>query len=153
MTPNEYHYTESGLDYVYLANGFEFVGSPEGNHVVIRDIDGLHEAIGLSIVNQHKNLTGQELRFLRHELLLSQAALARLLEVTDQTVARWEKGSTEIPKPAEAIIRLLYQEHVGDNEEVSRILKRIANLEDEMDRKMVLWKDDGEWEQREQVAA
>ena len=41
-----YHYTESGLDNVYLVNGFEFIPSPSGKSVVIQDIDGLHNAIG-----------------------------------------------------------------------------------------------------------
>lgn len=146
MANGEYHYTESGLDFVYLADGYEFVDAPSGRHVVINDIDGLHKAIGLTIVKGHEDLSGQEIRFLRHELLLSQAGLAEILGVSDQAVRRWENGKTEIPKPAETLIRLLYLEQVGGNEKIRAVLKRIADLEDELDQKLVLTEHEGGWE-------
>jgi len=130
-----YHYTESGLDYIYLVGGVEYVAGPRGKQVVIREIDGLHNAIGRFIINEKRDLTGKELRFLRHEMLMSQATLASLMNVGEQTVHRWEAGKSEIPKPAEALIRLLYNEHLGDGDnEIKSSLKRIAALEDKMDR-------------------
>ena len=110
----QYHYTESGLDNVWLASGFRFVPSPRGRSLIIEDIEGLHVAIGRSIVEEEKKLTGPEIRFLRTELLLSQNALSRLLGVTEQTVARWEKPKqAPIPTAADATLRQLYLEHVG----------------------------------------
>ena len=58
----EYQYTESGLNNVYLVGGFEF--ADQGKAVIIRDIDGLHRAIGHILVNQPRRLTGNEFRFL-----------------------------------------------------------------------------------------
>src|SRR5579884_196603 len=130
MTDQMYHYTESGLDNIYLANGYEFVEAPTGRTVRITDIDGLHEAIGKALITGKKNLSGKEIRFLRHEMMMSQAFLAKLLEVGEQTVHRWEKGKGEVPKPAEALIRLLYREHIKDKS-VSGIrnhLQRLADL-------------------------
>ncbi|MBV9989796.1 MAG: transcriptional regulator [Alphaproteobacteria bacterium] len=130
-----YHYTECGLDNVYLCGGIEYVNGPHGKQVIIRDIDGLHKIIGSILVNEKRDLSGKELRFLRHEMLMSQATLAKLLDVADQTVHRWEAGKTEVPKPAEALIRLLFNEHLGNNEKIKASLKRIAELEDVIDQK------------------
>ena len=45
MSDKPYHYTESGLDTVYLLNGYEIVKSERGTGVRIQDVDGLHTAI------------------------------------------------------------------------------------------------------------
>lgn len=132
-----YHYTESGLDNIYLApSGFEYVDKPSGRTVKIKDIDGLHRAIGQVLIEQKKNLTGKELRFLRQEMVLSQATLAKLLDVTEQTVHRWENGKTDVPKPAEALIRFLYAEHSKEGDysvKLKERLQRLADLENEID--------------------
>ena len=52
---DRYHYSECGLDNIYLYNGFEFVETPRGRAVNIRDIEGLHRAIGLILVRDKKN--------------------------------------------------------------------------------------------------
>lgn len=129
MAGNHYHYLESGLDNIYLANGFRFVDGPSGRRVVIRDIDKLHEAIGKALASRKESLSGKDIRFLRHEMLLSQAMLAKLLGVSDQAVARWEKGKSDIPKPAETLIRLLYREHVHDTSEI-KLKERLEKLAD-----------------------
>ncbi len=142
MTDQTYHYTESGLDTVYLANGYEIVESDRGTGVKIYDIDGLHAAIGRSIVESKKKLSGSEFRFLRTELLMSQSALAQLLQVKELTVARWEKGQTKIPVTADATIRALYQERINGNQKISDILRSIGNLEDRID-ELVMERTDG----------
>ena len=134
MTKRPYHYTESGLDSVYLQNGYEIVTSRKGKGVIIQDIDGLHEAIGQDIVGNKKKLRGKEFRFLRNELLLSQEFLARLLQVKELTIARWEKEQARIPLTADAAIRLLYQERIGKNQKLSELLRSIADLEHVRDR-------------------
>lgn len=135
MTDTSYHYTECGLDYVRLASGFTSRDSPRGRQVSIKDIDGLHQAIGRFLITQVKDLSGKEIRFLRVEMGMSQATLAKLLDVSEQAIHRWEKGKTgHVPKPAEALIRLLYGEQIGNNHEVRSALKRIADIEDARDR-------------------
>src|SRR5580693_2202000 len=64
MTKRPYHYTESGLDSVYLQNGYEIVTSRKGRGVIIEDIDGLHKAIGQDIVGNKKKFRGKEFGFL-----------------------------------------------------------------------------------------
>lgn len=43
-------------------------------------------------------MTGADLRAIRHDLGLSQEALARELQVSSNTVARWEQGNRPIPR-------------------------------------------------------
>ena len=52
-------------------------------------------------------MTGAELRAARARLGLTQAALAKLLRVAPNTVARWERGERAVPGPAIAAIQML----------------------------------------------
>ena len=134
MTNERYHYLECGLDDVYLMNGFERFESKRGLSVAIRDIDMLHQAIGQYLCDEKKELSGKEIRFLRREMLLSQATLASMLDVKEQTIYRWESGKTSMPGAAESLIRALYKEHINSrNDSLRSQLKRIADLEDEID--------------------
>lgn len=144
MTANEkaYRYRECGLDNVYLQNGFEIVG----NKVSIKNIEDLHDAIGRFLVEHKKDLTGKELRFLRHEMLMSQATLAYFLGVGWQSVNRWENGRTRFPKAAEALMRLLYREHRNEGSGIKKSLKTIADLEDQLSRKLTMSKTPKGWQ-------
>jgi putative transcriptional regulator len=127
---DRYHYTECGLDNIYLLNGFDFVETPRGRGAAIKDRDGLHRAIGRMLVREKKDLTGKQFRFLRHELNMTQQLLAGLLGVDTQTVARWEKEISEIPGPAQGLIRLLYEEHTNGNKAISEPLRKLAELDE-----------------------
>ena len=104
-----YHYTGCGLDYVYLANGFRRQKTPYGSGVSITDADGLHKAIARHIVSSPPRLRGQEIRFLRSMLDVSQAGLGDILGVSRATVARWEgNAETPIPSGTDRALRLFY---------------------------------------------
>jgi putative transcriptional regulator len=141
-----YQYTESGLDAVFLVNGYEFRDTSGGKTVTIHDIDGLHRAIGIALVRQRLRLTGKEFRFLRSELLLSQASLAKFLGVRELTVGRWEKGQSEIPLSADAIVRQLFAESIGKHGPIKELLERIADLEDDLDRTLTLGQSKKKWQ-------
>ena len=137
-----YHYVECGLDNVYLSNGFKFMETSEGTAVSFHDIDGLHKAIGLHLVTHKKNLIYKEIRFLREEMLMSQSLLASLLGISEQAIHRWETGKTHIPKPSENLLRLLYRAQVSNqNDNISKLLKEIANLEDKINKNTILFVD------------
>ena len=91
----------------------------------------MHRSYGSGQAPLLSSFNGKEVRFLRTEMLLSQSSLARLLQLDEQTVARWEKGRTNIPGPADGTLRLLYLEHIGGNEKISVLLREIADLEDD----------------------
>lgn len=109
-----YHYTECGLENVYLVSGYDSEDDAElGTMVYVRDADKLHCAIGEWLVRNKKVLSGNELRFLRKEMNLTQAELGSLLGMTDQAVARWEKEKHDISGPADYLIRALFIDHLG----------------------------------------
>ena len=141
-SPMKYHFTEFGLENIYLSNGFKFMETTRGESISIHDIDGLHKAIGLYLITSKKDLSKKEIRFLREEMLMSQYTLGRLLGVSEQAVRRWETGKTEIPKPSEYLLRLVYREHANNrNDKITTLLKEIADLEDEINGQPILFVD------------
>lgn len=125
-----YRYLGAGLSNVYLKNGFKIVETPFGQGVKIHDIDGLHDALAEAIVHSPEPLSGQEFRFLRNQLELSQAALADLLGTSDQSVARWEKSrNKKIDAPAERLFRVLYKSSKCGEKKFAPVLKMLQDLE------------------------
>ena len=121
-----YHYRECGLDNVYLANGYREVETPYGPAVSIEDVYGLHKAIARELVNTTPTLSGAEVRFIRKFLELTQAQLADLLGVEDQSVRRWE-GLDELPKQADRSVRLVFRDLLHDLElPLGDLIRRIA---------------------------
>jgi len=108
-----YHYTESGLDNVLVYGITPIVDDEGDNVVIIENINGLHHAIALTIVGRNGLLSGKELRFLRTEMGLTQAELAKCIHKEPITVGRWERGESEIESNAETVIRLLAKERLN----------------------------------------
>ena len=102
------HYTDCGLDNIFLSNGYELETIDGEDYLTVHNLDGLHEAIGLHIVLEKKAPNGGEIRFLRREMGLSQQELSTKLGVSSQSVARWEKGQTDIPGTAVFAFKVLY---------------------------------------------
>ena len=128
---NGYHYTECGLDNIYLLNGFQMIDSTDGEGVYIEDIHDLHTAIAESIISKGGILLGQEIRFLRHMLDLSQGLLAKMLGVDYQSVARWEKSETQIRKTADYFLRTLLHSYLKpqQNESIYEMINDLSNLD------------------------
>jgi DNA-binding transcriptional regulator YiaG len=125
-----YHYLGCGLPNVFLKNGYELTVSHYGKGVTIHDLEGLHDAIGEIVVSSPGPLAGNEFKFLRNELELSQAALAHLLGCDEQSVARWEKGKNkQVNAPAERLLRRLYQENKKGAKNLTPLLKTLQKLE------------------------
>jgi putative transcriptional regulator len=130
-----YHYTDSGLDNVWLENGFTIENHPHyGELISITNVRGLHETIARWLIRQPRTLTGAEFRFLRTELDMSQRSLGDLLGVTEQAVAKWEKSRDKpvANKPAERLLRGVYLEYHDGEPEFSAILDRITKLDAEI---------------------
>jgi putative transcriptional regulator len=104
-----YHYLESGLPNVWLANGYREVATPEGTGVAIHDVEGLHRAIAQALVEGKPTLSGAEVRFIRKLLQLTQAELGMLLGVGEQTVRNWESAAA-VPAQADRGMRLVFRD-------------------------------------------
>ncbi len=121
--PKPYHFTGSGLPNVYLLNGAAIKKDPEyGDLVSIDHLPDLFLAIAFKLVIKHQQLTGQEMRFLRKRMEMTQSALAKQLWVSEQTVANYEKGVTEAG-PADRALRLLFLAHVLGEDDLADELK------------------------------
>ena len=102
-----HHYTMCGLDYVYLSNGYHVHETDYGPGVSIEAADGLDRTIALAVITADTRLSGQDVRFLRSLLKVSQTDIANGLGVKRLTVARWEGAPhTAIPGPADRMLRV-----------------------------------------------
>jgi DNA-binding transcriptional regulator YiaG len=126
------HYTACGLDDVYLVNGFTREQIDGEEAITIEDMDGLWKAIGLALVTRRKALAPKEVRFLRGHMGLTQADLGAELRVSDQTVARWEKGETPIQGPADVLLRVYFLACERAQPEGGKILDRLVKLLEEL---------------------
>lgn len=115
-----YHYTECGLNNVWLKNGFNIVETPYGAGTSIDDVDGLHRTIALSLIKKKGKIDGSELRFLRIILRLTQLQLGKLLGATEQTISLWERNDSITPT-ADMMVRLLVAEKLDTRPQPSRI--------------------------------
>ena len=140
-----YHYRESGLRNVWLANGYAEHDTPYGPGIAFDDAEGLHRAIARGLVAKGGKLTGAELRFLRREMGLSQARLAGLLGNEAQTVALWEKRGTQ-PKLADRFIRALWREQNEGNAHIRAMIERLVDTDaKDGDARIVAEQDEDGW--------
>lgn len=130
-----YHYTDCGLDNVWLASGYKRVSSPYGEGVSINDMDGLHRCIADLLVNKQGPLTGSEFRFLRTELDLSQYAMGQFCGRKERMVRQWETREEPIEEPANTIIRVIYEQRFNPTAKYEEISKKIQEVQ-HLDRKM-----------------
>jgi DNA-binding transcriptional regulator YiaG len=126
-----FHYKRCGLENIYLLNGFEAEIEDGERYVSVLDVEGLHQAIGVHLVNNRKILSPNEVRFLRKTINLTQAELGRMIGQSGQQVARWEKGENKIPGPADRLLRLMFLYSVLSEEEVHKLpLEFLGEIDD-----------------------
>ncbi|TXT26826.1 MAG: hypothetical protein FD134_353 [Gallionellaceae bacterium] len=143
---NAYHYTESGLRNIWLANGYTVRKTKYGEGIAIHDADGLHRAIARALANK-PHLTGAEVRFLRKEMGMSQRGLGELLGVTDQAVALWEKKG-RLPRTADRLLRLIYVEHENGNAPIQATIKRLNDMDQQGSDQIIAEEYKGKWKTR-----
>ncbi|MBV5297585.1 MAG: transcriptional regulator [Rhodoferax sp.] len=130
-----YHYTESGLQNVWLTNGYKTRQTEGGVAVAIVDAEGLHQAIGRHIAAKGR-MTKEEFRFLRKELDLSQSRFAAWTGMSVDMVSKWERLG-RVPKMACRFIQGIYLEKMDGNVKMTEMLERLADLDREDDGRLV----------------
>ena len=105
MKKIDHHYTESGLKNVVIKGMLVELDDDGDEIITIPAVNELHQMIALGIVNHPKGISGEELRFLRSEMGLTQAELSALVHRDKQSIGRWERGEVEIDSSAETLIR------------------------------------------------
>ena len=131
-----YHYTESGLQNIWLSNGFHKKRVPGGIAVSIDDADGLHSSIGRALV-MRPHLTGADLRFLRKALGLSQTRLGELVGASEESVSLWERRGT-MPKSADRLVRAIYLEKLDGPVRIAEMIERLLALDSPAEEELVL---------------
>ena len=125
-----FHYQTCGLENVFLANGYKVTEYGGERAVAIHNLRGLHKVIADSLINKLEPLTGREFRFLRLEMDLSQSMLGELFSISDQAIAKWEKGQNGISGPAGMLIRVLAKEKImNQGGHVAGLIEKLAELD------------------------
>lgn len=132
-----YHYTECGLDDVYLLNGVKRHKTPYGSGVAIEKAMELHEAIGTHMCLHKASLNGKEFRFLRKLMDLTQSEVASYLGCDVQSVARWEKGKTDVNPAAEKLLRILYLGSRKHKIDAAELIKLLSGLDEKITERQV----------------
>lgn len=130
MLSQLYRYKGCGLENVYLVNGYSVrkLGSGE-EAVAIEDIEGLHKAIALHVVESSAPLTAKTYKFLRKELGMSQRQVAQIQGVEEQTVSLWERAQQPVPQSADVILRALTKEKLSGHPELAKLIERFNALD------------------------
>jgi DNA-binding transcriptional regulator YiaG len=126
-----FHYTQCGLDNVYLAGGVREEETPYGKGFSVEHANELHEAIAKSIINDARPLRGQEARFLRVMLHLSQEAMAKALGVDRATIIRWERTRD---KPLSTIhdmaVRITYGSRAAADDFLLSVIRELQDADE-----------------------
>lgn len=139
------HYTACGLDNVYLASGYEVTEFDGEEYTSIHDVDDLHATIAEFLASQRKVLTGQEIRFIRKYLDMTQRELGHFLGVSDQSVARYEKDLTKLEGASDSVLRLLVAGKADGCINVREVLEVIGASDDVASGELTFSRDDDEW--------
>jgi DNA-binding transcriptional regulator YiaG len=115
------HYTQCGLEGIYLQNGFSKEDIDGEVYTSVTDVEGLHWAIGRHLVSTRKTLSKHEIRFLRQTMGLSQKELAEDMGNDSQSIARWEKGQCDMPGSSDRLLRFLFLLRVMTDEEIMEL--------------------------------
>ncbi len=112
-TKDKHHYTECGLDYVFLESIDVCKCSCGEKFVIIPAMPQLHSLIGLTLIKKKALLNGQEIRFLRKNMGLTAIKLSKIIGVENATISRWENGKQTITKPHDRLLKLVYSNIKG----------------------------------------
>jgi putative zinc finger/helix-turn-helix YgiT family protein len=132
-----HHYTESGVENVYLENlEVEVCRKCKTVSPRLRRIRQLHETIGRAIGLQPAPLAGQQLRYLRKHLGFKARELAALLRVDAATISRWEAGERPIGPQSDLLVRLAYFHLLAERGDIKlpdRMVEQLASTRDAQD--------------------
>lgn len=141
-----YHYKMCGLPNVFLANGYEIKETPYGEAVAIQDVEGLHRAIAKVLVENEKDFSGAEVRFLRKLLDMSQSSLGQVLGVSDQQVANYEKEKKPVSQSSDKLLRVLVEQHIGGNKTLIELVERINRIDREFAENGLCFQKEKDWD-------
>lgn len=121
----KYHYTESGLQNVWLLDVEIFDCDCGENFAFIPCVQELHNLIAEILLKKEDQLSGREIRFLRKHMGMKSKDFAKELGVKPVTVSRWESGDYPPSESFDRFIRLFYAATMGLEEIAKELVKEI----------------------------
>ncbi len=109
-----FHFTDSGLDNVYLVGIKYFTCECGAISAEIPALKQLMQLIACDIVKSQSNLTGDEIRFLRKRLGKKATEYCKFLALEPETLSRIENGKVQASGATETLARLSYAILSGD---------------------------------------
>lgn len=129
LAAEPFHYTQCGVDDVYLLSGFKLEKTAYGETFSIKNMEGLHEAIALWLITERETFSGKEVRFLRKQMKLTQEQLGDMIEIGGQMVARYEKDISTMPDAPAMLLRMNFLASIlPDNETLKDLKQKIAEI-------------------------
>ncbi len=105
--PKQYLYENSGLTHVVLIGGVEHsdCSDCQNKTTFVQGEQQLLQLLGLMIVIGPPGISGEELRFLRSLMGISQSLLAKRMKISRrETISEWEKRIIVFKSPADEIL-------------------------------------------------
>lgn len=105
---NPYHFSDSGLNHVYLV-GIRYYRCQCGE--MLADIPAIKQLLSLiarDLVEKSEALAPEEIRFLRKRLRKKQIDFAKEIGLRPETLSRIESGETRTNERTDKLIRLTY---------------------------------------------
>ena len=136
------HYTQCGLDNVWLENGYDTKATAYGKAVAVHDVDGLHALLAAQVAKNPGPLAGKEFKFLRSWLGMTQETLAGLMGVTEGALSLWERKNT-VPSLNDKMLRLMVLAKTDGNATVRDAIERVNTVHKLVNQKFVVREHDG----------
>lgn len=120
MTKSEYYHDKScGLSNVYIKGIVETIDDMGDKVITIPKPLELHKSLVLEVLKKPSKLNGEEIRFLRTELGLTQTELSEKFDNSLKTIQRWENEKADIGTAEDVMLRLLVDEKNGGFQELN----------------------------------
>lgn len=113
-TKGTYHYTESGLDNVYIKGATIYKCACGEELTEIPNVVNLHRIISFEIIKSFVPMTGPEIRFIRKQMKMKAVDLAGYIGVDEVTISRWENDIKPIGTNNDRLIRLLFIKNIEE---------------------------------------
>lgn len=125
----DYQYVESGLTNVHLRRVAVFTCRCGEEVLDLPRVERLHSLIVQKLMSKPSVLSGSELRFIRKFIGVKAVDVARMLNVSQTTVSRWETGAEPIGKESDKLFRIVATlKHVERTKrEAEEVYRDLAN--------------------------
>lgn len=104
----DYEFKESGLRNLTLL-GIDLIKCGKCGNVdpVLSGVDDLMDLIAVAVLQKQYRLHGEELRFLRKHIGMSQEEFAKLVHANKTTLSKWENNEDPIPIRTDIYARMM----------------------------------------------